>query len=220
MLIAAIAAERGGMVWPWTGTSLDSDMLVVMRIWLRGPLLALILSTPVLAQVPTPDPSKFGASLDVGVPDGAVLSGVFRPTDWVRIELGVGYNAISPGLRVGATFTPFHFLVTPSLTLEAGHYFTGDSGSKLQALVGSNGTAAQDFRNVSYDYGNLQLGLELGGGRFAGFLHLGVSYVQGTIHDFQTVLQKDVNDPTLEAGDPTLRFTSPSLKLGMIFYFG
>lgn len=191
-----------------------------MRIWLRGALLSLLLSAPAFAQGVGAPLQNFGLSLDVGVPDGAVLSGVFRPVDWVRLSVGAGYNALAPGVRAGATFTPWHFMLTPSLTVEAGHYWTGDSGSMLHALVGSSGTAAQDFQHVSYDYGNLHLGVEFGGASFAGYLHAGVSYVRGTIHDFQSVLQQDVNDPSLQAGDPILRFTSPSLKLGMIFYFG
>lgn len=192
-----------------------------MRSWFRGALLSLLLSAPALAQAPVPDVAqRFGVSLDVGVPDGAVLAGVFQAADWVRLSLGAGYNAISPGVRLGATFTPWHFLVTPSLTVEAGHYFVGDSNSTLHVLIGSNGTAAQDFQHVSYDYANLQLGLEMGTATMAGFLHVGASYVRGTIHDFQTVLQQSANDPSIEAGDPTLRFTSPSVKLGMIFYFG
>lgn len=191
-----------------------------MRSWIRGALLSLFLCTPALAQAPAAGTPSFGLSLDVGVPDGAVVSGVFHPSDWLRLSVGGGYNAIAPGVRVGATFTPWQLAVNPSLTIEAGHYFTGQPGSKLNTLVGSSGTAAQDFQHVSYDYGNLHLGLEFGGAKVAGFFHVGASYVHAVVHDFQSALQKNANDPSLTASDPTLRFTAPSLKLGMIFYFG
>lgn len=207
-------------------------MLGDMRSWTLGALLSLAVCTQAWAQSPgpelaepaaavaTPVLSHIGLSLDVGIPDGATVSGLFRPADWVRLSAGLGYNFLSPGIRVGATFTPFHFLLTPSLTLEAGHYFVGDPGSKLDALVGSSGTAADNFRNVSYDFGNVHLGLEIGGKNFGGFLHVGMSYVNASVHDFQTLLQKNTNDPSLEAADPSLRFTVPSLKLGILYFFG
>lgn len=212
-----------------------------MRPWIRGALLSLALSVPAFAQAPEPagapdapaaevaapvsepgDSSspRFGLSLDVGIPDGAVVAGLFRPTDWVRLSVGLGYNAISPGIRLGATFTPFHLLLNPSLTVEAGHFFVGEPGSKFNLLVGSSGTAARDFEHIAYNYGNLHLGLEIGGARFAGFLHVGMSYVDAQVHDFQAALQRNTDDPTLEAEDPTLRFTVPSLKLGFLFFFG
>jgi hypothetical protein len=214
-------------------------MVSTMRPWIRGALLSLALSAPAFSQTPavvegpgaeasaaavaeplSPALPHFGLSLDVGIPDGAVLAGVVRPADWVRLSLGLAYNAISPGVRVGATFTPFHFLITPSLTVEAGHFFVGDPGSKFNVLVGSSGTAAEDFQHITYDYGNLHLGMEIGGARFSGFLHVGMSYVHAQVHDFQAALQKNTSDPTLEADDPSLRFTVPSLKLGLLFYFG
>jgi len=210
-----------------------------MRPWIRGALLSLALSAPALAQtsagveagpsdapaaeavdLAAPSTPHFGLSLDVGIPDGAVLSGLFQPTDWVRLSVGLGYNAISPGVRVGATFTPFHFVITPSLTVEAGHFFVGDPGSKFNLLVGSSGTAANDFEHIAYDYGNLHLGMEIGGARFSGFLHVGLSYVHAQVHDFQAAIQKNTGDATLEAEDPSLRFTIPSVKLGLLFFFG
>lgn len=200
-----------------------------MRNWLCASLLALFFcgaaQAQSLAPVPAPTPDlfqKFGVGFDVGIPDGVTLSGVFRPIQKLRLSLGLGYNALSPGVRVGATFLPIDYWISPSLTAEGGYFFAGSNNSILHKIVGDTGVAAQTFEDVSYLFGNLQAGLEFGGARFAGFLHLGVSYVNGTVHNFQAHLQQAnaTDNGTLTAQDPNLKLTAPSLKLGMIVYFG
>ena len=182
-------------------------------------------ATPLPSEAPAAAPEwkrQFGVGLDVGLPDGLTLSGIYRPIKLVRIELGLGYNALSPGIRLGATLTPIDFWISPSLTVEAGHYFPGNNDSIMHLVVGDTGVAAQTFKDVTYNFANVQVGAEFGSSRFAGFLHVGYSYVSGTINNFQTHLQaaNAGDNGTLTAQDPSVRLTAPSVKLGMIFYFG
>src|SRR4051794_18607446 len=72
-------------------------------------------------------PAVWGAALDVGVPDGAGASVVFRPAPWLRFAASGLHNAVSPGVRASATYAPFSPGLTPSLTLEGGHFFPGNA---------------------------------------------------------------------------------------------
>jgi len=56
-----------------------------------------------------------GLGLAAGVPDGAAVSGVYRPFKWLRAELGGSYNMISKGVRGGVSLIPFG--MGPSATL-------------------------------------------------------------------------------------------------------
>src|SRR5262245_56202837 len=71
-----------------------------------------------------------GVMLDAGLPDGANASLVLRPVSWLRAHAGGGTNAISPGVRVGATLLPFGS--GPSATIEGGHYFEGNANGLAQ----------------------------------------------------------------------------------------
>ena len=165
--------------------------------------------------------SHWGAQVDVGIPDGAGLNAVWRPKDWLRAEVGLATNLSTVGVRAGATFIPFKFVVAPSFTLEYGHFFTGKAGFVLAQAIGTEGAAADTLKKLSYDYVNGHLGVEfLPQGRFCFFLHLGMSYLVARTHDFQPELRKIAADPTLEANDPVIRLTVPSVKLGFILFFG
>ena len=73
--------------------------------------------------------------LDVGFPDGASASAVFRPYSWLRADLGGSYNLVSKGVRGGVSVVPFG--MGPSATLEAGHYFDGNANGIARNVVGA-----------------------------------------------------------------------------------
>src|SRR5690606_24022770 len=52
------------------------------------------------------EPRMFGAMFDLGGPDGSTLSFVYRPIDIARVHAGLGYNGVSPGLRLGGEYLP------------------------------------------------------------------------------------------------------------------
>ena len=125
------------------------------------------------------------------------------------------HNTISPGLRGGISLVPFYYWITPSLTVEAGHYFEGDATWIARRLT-SDRSLDPIFRQVGYDFGNAHLGLELGSPRSVSFfLSAGISYVQMG----SGVQQAIINDPTIQASDVRLSGVIPSAKLGLLVYF-
>jgi hypothetical protein len=155
---------------------------------------------------------------DLGVPDGTMLSFVFRPVEIARFHAGAGYNGISPGLRIGAALLPLGW--GPSVSLDYGHYFEGDANG----LVGLVGDAAGDsalLEQVGYDYVSLRAGMELGGDRFTFFARGGVSWMRTTIHQFEALIEPSgvtANGTTTITvnEDPVLNAFVPSLQLGLI----
>ncbi len=156
-----------------------------------------------------------GVMVDAAVPDGVAGSVVLRPWHWLRIQAGGMHNSISPGLRAGISLVPFYYWITPSLNVEAGHYFAGDATWIARRLT-SNRNLDPLFQKVGYDFGNAHLGLELGSPRsLSFFLRAGISYVQTTGRGVQAAIR----DPTIQAGDIRLSGVIPSAKLGLLLYF-
>ncbi|MEO8184715.1 MAG: hypothetical protein ABI895_38390 [Deltaproteobacteria bacterium] len=164
-------------------------------------------------------PRKYGAMLDLGVPDGVIASFVFRPIKMARVHAGLGYNGISPGLRLGAAFLPFGW--GPSLDLSYGHYFEGDANGLVGLVAGANDQQSELLSSVGYDYVNLRAGMELGGDRFTFFARGGLSWVHTTLHNIDSLLAPKDGATTGKIQisipqDPVLNAFAPSLQLGMI----
>ena len=164
---------------------------------------------------------KFGAMLDVGVPDGAGLSFVYRPFTWLRANAGLSYNLFGFGVRGGITLAPFYFAITPTLTVEGGSFFESDASSLAkQALPDTDLSQANDaLKHLSYQYASGQVGVEIGSARnFVFFLRVGVSYLHSTVN-LEKVLQSAVGDDTITAAPLKANATFPSAKLGLALYF-
>jgi hypothetical protein len=167
---------------------------------------------------------RLGMMADAGLPDGVTASLVYRPRRWVRAHVGGGYNMISPGVRAGATLAPFGW--GPSLSLEAGHYLEGNANRVARKLAGSSFNDSALLERVGYDFANAHLGFEVGYRRVTFYLHAGMSYLHGTLHNAQTVLQSEAGGSGLVssssevtvARDPVLKAFVPSAKLGVIVY--
>jgi hypothetical protein len=162
-------------------------------------------------------PRQFGVMFDLGVPDGTVLSFVYRPVRVARFHAGLGYNGVSPGLRIGAALLPFGW--GPSLSADYGHYFEGDANGLAEMFAGSTGEEGVLLEKVGYDYVNLRAGMEFGGDRFTFFFRGGFTWVRTTIHEFNALLEADgeANNTTIDVKqDPVLTALAPSLQLGFI----
>jgi hypothetical protein len=165
------------------------------------------------------DFTRFGAILDAGAPDGVGIWGVFRPWKFFRAQLGTSTNGISPSIRVGASVA-FYFPVTPSLNVEAGHFFIGNANRLLRVTSNNPNVDLPMLRRVNYQYASALLGLEFGSPKwFTFFLKVGVTYVQTQVRGLQTFFQEITVDPSIEATPMALRFTTPSVKLGFTVYF-
>lgn len=164
-------------------------------------------------------PRQFGAMFDLGVPDGTMLSFVYRPVEMARFHAGAGYNGISPGLRLGAVFLPFGW--GPALEVDYGHYFEGDANG-LAGLFGDTGEGRMLLQSIGYDYVNFRAGMDFGGERFTFFAHGGVSWMRTTIHEFDTLLgdgASSQSNTTIDIRqDPVLSAWVPNLQLGFIVH--
>jgi hypothetical protein len=177
---------------------------------------------------PAPDSLPWlGLMADAGVPDGMQGSIVLRPWRWLRTSLGGGYNMISKGVRGGVSILPFGR--GPSATLEAGRFFDGDANATARKFFSGYNDAnpfAPTLERVGYDYANAHLGLDFGYKRVTFYIHGGMSYVRGTIHNANQVANKNpsingVDHNGLEISfkqDPTFKVIAPSAKLGLIVY--
>lgn len=161
-------------------------------------------------------PRMFGAMFDIGVPDGTNLSFVYRPIDLARVHAGVGYNGVSPGLRIGGEFLPLGW--GPSLGLAYGHYFEGDA-SGIAGMFGElDDDSSKLLENVGYSYFALRAGMEFGGDRFTFFARGGVTWLSTTIHELDTLIEPDGQSNTTVTlkEDPVLNAFVPTLQFGMI----
>ena len=159
----------------------------------------------------------FGAQLDAGVPDGFGASVAFRPIWFARLTAGLLTNSASTGLRAGLTLVPFRAFVTPTLSGELGHYFDGNMGSLIGLAMNQPLLKSSVLGRGSYDFGNAQLGVELGSPRSVVlYLRAGLSYVNATFEgNAQTTPTTSFNPGTVH-----LKLVMPSAKLGLVFYFG
>ncbi|HKO89688.1 MAG TPA: hypothetical protein VJU61_00955 [Polyangiaceae bacterium] len=172
-------------------------------------------------QAPARPPRRFGAMLDLGVPDGIMTSFVFRPLPEARVHAGLGYNGVSPGLRLGGEYLPFGW--GPSLGLAYGHYFEGDANGLVGSIAGEADDAKELLKSIGYDYINLRVGMEFGGDRFTFFTRGGISWVHMTIHHFDSLLDQPGSGGVANGTttititeDPVLNAFAPTLNLGLI----
>jgi hypothetical protein len=178
-----------------------------------------VVQAPLAKPVARPLP-KLGLGVDAGFPDGAALSGVYRPFSWLRAELGGSYNMISKGVRGGLTLVPFG--MGPSATLEAGHYFDGNANGIASKFTGGGHSDNAILQRVGYDYANAHLGLDFGVRRVVFFIHGGMSYIRASVHNINSEIPSGMGSAggtTVSFNqDPIVRVITPSVKLGFVFY--
>ena len=143
-----------------------------MRTLLLGSLL-LLASTATAAP-----PHPLGVTLEAGAPDLVGVRLTVRPRPWLRLGVGPVSDLFSAGVGGGITVVPWRWLVAPSLTVDGGYLFHGDTRGIPQAL----GIPVGDGR-AAYGYVDGHVGLEIGANRrVCFFVHAGVSYVDLTAH--------------------------------------
>lgn len=163
---------------------------------------------------------RIGAGLDVGLPDGATVSVVYRPIRALRAHVGLSHNAISLGQRAGLTFSPFSWWATPTLSVEYGRFAEGNANPIARRVSGDSTFDSSTLDRVGYSYQNARLGLELGRKWFTFYLHAGISHISGNVHNLSSAMSG--SDPGMTSvsfsKDPSVRVWSASANLGFVVY--
>jgi len=162
---------------------------------------------------------QIGAMVDVGVPDGASVSVVYRPLRPLRAYAGLSHNLISLGERVGVTLTP-GWWASPTLSLEYGHFADGNANPLVRAASGDDTFHSAVLERVGYSYANARLGLELGRRWFTFYLHAGMSRISGRVHNLSAETMSESSGTTTVSfsRDPDVRLWTASASLGFIVY--
>jgi hypothetical protein len=170
-------------------------------------------------------PVVLGLLADAGVPDGINAALALKPAPWLRLHLGGGHNTVSSGVRGGAAWLPLGS--GPSLSVEVGHYRDGDANSLVRSFAAPDRWVTPLLERLGYTYVNTQIGLELGRGNLQFYAHGGISYLRTELHNAQAALEARGPAPSGTGAtqvritrDPIVRAWVPSLKLGMVVYFG
>jgi hypothetical protein len=183
--------------------------------------MAFLVGGPALAKEGGARLPSLGVGLDAGVPDVLGLNLAYRPLSFVRLQGGPLFNGAGLGARGGISLMPFNSVVSPSLTVEYGHYFASNVRAPLSSLGVSLGPVEPVLSRLSYGFANAHLGLEVGSPqRFQFFFRAGLSYIHSNLAGSGELLEQVSGDTTLRAEDLRLRGVLPSLKLGVLFYFG
>jgi hypothetical protein len=161
-----------------------------------------------------------GAMADLGVPDGATVSVVYRPIRALRAHAGLSHNLIALGQRVGLTWVPLSWWASPTLSLEYGRFAEGNANPAVQRFTGDADSSSPVLERVGYDYANARVGLELGRKWFTFYVHAGVSRITGTVHNLDAETMPETSGTTSVSftTDPTVRVWSVSARLGFIVY--
>jgi hypothetical protein len=165
------------------------------------------------------DRPRLGAMADVGVPDGATVSIVYRPIRAIRAHAGFSHNLISLGERAGITITPLSWWAAPTLSFEYGRYAEGNANPIARAVTGDQTLSSGVLDRVGYQYGNAHVGLELGRRWFTFYLHAGVSRITGTVHNLSSETMPSSGTTSISfSHDPTVQLWTVSARVGFVVY--
>jgi len=179
-----------------------------------------------LEEAKPPAPHLLGVVADVGLPEGATIGLVVRPTFWLRLHAVGGTNSASLGARGGVTAIPHWFWrIGPSITLEAGFCSVGDVNSVLRGFFQVPAWMKDYAQQAGYTYYNAHLGLEFGRRNITGFIHFGGSYIDATVRTPRPVSIATPGAATATAHlilgqDAKVHVYTLSAKAGLIVYFG
>ena len=164
----------------------------------------------------------FGLSLDVGVPNGASATLLYRPLKFLRLGGGFLYNYIGYGALASVSIQP-HYWIAPSLSLEAGHYFDSNALNKVSRFTSVDTSVQPLLERVGYTFVNAQVGLELGApSTFVFFVRGGLSRVWLSVNNANQAVQSASGNGGTRLSyiaDPSVRLGIPSVKAGFMFFF-
>lgn len=180
-------------------------------------------AAPSAEAAPAPSPAplpQLGVALGAGFPQFATLDLAYRPLPWLRLQAGPSWDYAGWGLHGGAFVAPYRWLLTPTLGLEGGRFFTADANH----FVSADPEVQPLLRRVTVKYLAATLGVEIGSQRgFSFFLRTGLSWIwvdsSGTGQLTGTSGTPGANDAQVTITDPVIRASSPTLQLGCQYFF-
>lgn len=161
---------------------------------------------------------RLGVMADVGAPDGAVASLVYRPIQALQFHAGVGYNLVSNGMRAGVTLVPLGTWATPTLSLDYGRYAEGDANRLVRMVSGDGSYSSSLLERVGYDYANGHVGIQLGRARATFYLRAGVSRITSELHGLDAMASSS-DDASVSVGDSRMTIWTLSARTGFVLYF-
>ncbi|NOK14709.1 hypothetical protein [Corallococcus exercitus] len=171
------------------------------------------------------DPERlapFGLMLDAGMPEGAGLSGVLRPSPYLRLHFGGAHNGLRGALRAGVTLLPLRGKLSPSFSWEFGHAQAASTKTLNRRLADSTQLPTSSMERVGYSYVSTHLGLEFNATRrLSFFVRGGASFMEMDVPSLQKLDEpfRDSLSP-VETKSWMMRTLQPSAKLGFAFFFG
>ena len=163
------------------------------------------------------EPSRYGVMADIGLPDGLIASFAFRAHDWFTAHVGAGHNTNGPGLRLGGSFSPIDYALSPYAALEAGYYFEAETADWMRDTARHAGLDDETLQRVGYKFANGHLGLRMGNASAAVYVQGGVSYIDAKA----LVIDPKPNFvPPLELYRETeVRMWIVSGRVGVVYFF-
>jgi len=161
------------------------------------------------------EPQRVGLMLDAGLPEGMSGAVAYRPLPRWRLHAGVGHNMVGPGVRAGVSARAATGAVSPSLALEAGHFFRSRAGWLAGAVDARDEDGELD--EISYDFASARVGLELGGGDAVFYVEGGVSWILGDLY-----FAEHMNDSSADVeirSQSELEFFTASGRAGVLLWF-
>ena len=185
------------------------------------PLISLLVAGALAAGATTASADPlFGVATDVGIPDGAMASLVVRPRSYVRVHVGAGHNAISPGFRAGATLS-LPLWLSPTASVSYGRYAEGDANPLARRLSGDPTMNNPMLERVGYQFADGYLGLQFGRRRVALQLEAGYSRIAGTVRNLDEMTASDAPSASTTVSftqDPTVVVWTLSARVGLTIY--
>ena len=161
---------------------------------------------------------RYGLQLDASLPDGAGLLVLFRPYWWLRANAGFAYNYLGAGIRGGVTVMPLHWAVTPTLSFDLGHYFSGDFTKLVTPSTDAERALLSD---AAYNFWSAHLGLEFGSqDAFIFYLRAGISHLSAGLSNQNLTGLLNAAGPGHYQANKDGDFTAllPSVSLGFLLH--
>lgn len=167
----------------------------------------------------SPKVPSVGVMTDVGVPDGATVSLVYRPVSPVRVSLGASHNLVGPGVRAGITLVPVRAWVSPTLSLSAGHFAERDANPVARMVTGDSTYSSPALERFGYDYADAHVGLAFGRRHATFYVDGGVSRVVGNVRNLAAITEPTDDMASVSyTEDPAVTINTLSARVGLVIY--